>query len=275
MKKRSFVGILCIVLGLILVCGCGVRFEGAAPADTQTKPEQAQEEAVQEEEQEEAVEEPEAAPEEEAASSASWGKYDVMYESVFAEVLDVIQNGYDYDKLYSYISNGLIEAVQYPGDEDPLEKVGYVMDDISGDGIPELLIGEDDSIFAIFTIEDEEPAWVLEGWSRNSYSRMEDGHFYNKGSGGSSIVLFGECYLSKDATRSIWVDYYFTDEKNGEIHFYHNTSGEYDTESSDEIEASEETFSELMSGYESRCQSLDWTPIGTRTGAGDTAEAAQ
>ena len=69
--------------------------------------------------------------------------YEVVYAPVKDEVLDLIINGYDYEKDYVYPSSGIMESVMYRTKTDLLNNIGYVIEDINGDGIPELLIGED------------------------------------------------------------------------------------------------------------------------------------
>ncbi|MBR5360095.1 MAG: hypothetical protein IK123_04310, partial [Lachnospiraceae bacterium] len=84
------------------------------------------------------------------------------------------------DREYDYISTGLMEKVSYAEDDHLLYDIGYVMTDISGDGIPELIIGYDDDIqyddldeqsyiLSVYTVKNKEPFCVIEGWARNSY----------------------------------------------------------------------------------------------------------
>ncbi|MCR5651694.1 MAG: hypothetical protein K6F86_10995 [Lachnospiraceae bacterium] len=201
--------------------------------------------------------------------------YEAIYTPVLNEVSEFVLSGrdaFDPEKEYSYVSDGLIEKVMYPGDADLAEAVGYVMSDFSGDGIPELLIGcnENDSergevsyIFSAFTIKDNAPVSVFSGMVRSSYQYMGNDQFFYSGSGGASITLFGENHLSKDGTKIIWDDFYFSDEKEGgEIGLYHNTSGTFDAAASKELSMEQSEFFERMYAYEDRCELLPFTPIG-------------
>jgi hypothetical protein len=165
----------------------------------------------------------------------------------------------------------------YPGDSDLMEDIGYVLDDMSGDGIPELVIGTDEDyegdgdesyIYNVFTLKDNQPLTVFGGSARSSYRWMHNGHFCYWGSGGAMITLMGENHLSKDGQEIIWDDFYFTDEKTGgEIGIYHNTSGIFDVEVSEELDITDEQFSKIMDGYIGRCTLLSWTPVGTKASA--------
>ena len=100
--------------------------------------------------------------------------------------------------VYAFISNidnevgpdegfdGIWEAAKALGDE-ALEKIGYVLKDITGDDVPELLIGvfekDDDAytnneIYLIYTLQGEEPEIVLYGWNRNAYSLKDDNSLF-------------------------------------------------------------------------------------------------
>ena len=203
--------------------------------------------------------------------------YEKMYEPVFDEVSEVLKNGLDYDRQYDYISDGLMERVMYPGKEDLLDDVGYILDDISGDGIPELIIGYNDAfdveeikrsyVLSVFTLSDDKPYTAFSGWARNRYWPLPGGHFYNSGSSGASNTEFGENHLSKDGTAVIWDDFYFSEEEaSGGLVFFHNTSGIWDRSESEKMDISERDFWRLMDGYEERCVLFSWTPMREYTG---------
>ncbi|WP_031555739.1 hypothetical protein [Oribacterium sp. FC2011] len=204
--------------------------------------------------------------------SADLAAYEALYSPVLEEVREVVTNGYDHDKEYKYVSNGLMEKCMYPGDDDLTKAVGYVLKDVSRDGIPELIIGCDEKygdneprsyIFNLFTLKDDEVQSVFDGWARSSYQWMGDDHFYYSGSGGAAITIFGENHLSPDGTEIVWDDFYFSDEKEvGNIGLYHNTSGIFDAGKAEELDMSDSEFFDKMDDYESKCQMLSWTPVG-------------
>ena len=151
---------------------------------------------------------------------------------------------------------GVAEAVAGLSMSGALESVGYAINDLSGDGIPELVIGEyskEDTgfgtmIYALYTIADGEPVLVFEGWYRNCYRWMGENRFACQGSGGAMYSIFGTLELTEDGKELQWKDYYFThetDESFSEIGCYYNNTGISDVESSEKLDISLEEFFDL------------------------------
>ena len=198
-------------------------------------------------------------------------EYETIYEPILKENLDVIKNGYDPDKEYQYLSDALIDKVIYEKKELVLQEVGYAIEDISGDSVPELLIGIDgiyngkqeaSGAFGIFTYKDGEVVNVIEGWDGNAFIYLGDGHFHHTGSSDAMYSGFGVLHLSPDGTEIIWDDYYFTSDKDGgeDIFFFHNTTGESDINTSEELSVSLEDFLGFMLDYEFVL--IPWKPFG-------------
>ena len=198
--------------------------------------------------------------------------YEAIYEPALSENLDLIEYGYDDEKDYKYVSSGMIEKVMYEEKELLLQEVGCVIEDISGDGIPELLIGADgvyntdqdaSGVFSVFTYKDGEVVTVIEGWARNVFLYLGGGRFYTIGSGGAMYTGFGELHLSADGSEIIWDDYYFTSDKEGEddIFYFHNTTGDFNVDASEELEISMDEFFDVMLNY--KFELLPWKPLGT------------
>lgn len=200
--------------------------------------------------------------------------YDAVYTPVLDETCEVLYNGYDDERGYRYVPAGLYELAMWLDRDELLGSVGYVIADLSGDGVPELLIGmlPDETaevetkcvVFGGYTCSGGEPAAFLEGWARNSYQWLGGGRFYNFGSAGAVYSAFGAFRLSEDATELICEDFYFTHEKDEsfqEIGLYHNTTGAWDREASEELDMTDEAFWQIMDAYESECLPLELTPF--------------
>lgn len=221
----------------------------------------------------EAIETPTPEPDIEADTKPD---YEDIYAPVLQENLDAIQNGYDSDKLYEYISSGVMERVAYGDKDELLNSLGYAIVDLSGDGVPELLIGENAKysdedtadtsyVYAAFTCVKDKPGWVFEGWARNSYRYLGDGSFYYLGSGGAAHTYIGRFHLGTDGTKQIWDEYYYTDDSSGELKCYSNDSGPEIPAHAVEMNIPAEDFLSLTDNY--RMQKIAFKPISSFKGA--------
>ena len=210
---------------------------------------------------------------------------DIDYEKIYAPVLDeardMITNGYDHDRDYDFPSNGLMERVMYPGDDDLSEVIGYYYKDLNGDDIPELLIGENAAneydnpndiayIYSGYSCKDGKPVCFVEGWARNRQNYLGDGQFFNMGSGGAMNTCFGEWHLSEDGTEQVWDDFYFSQEdaqKRAAV-FFHNTTGREEVDESEKLDITEEEFWDLIDIRGFKCGAIAWTPLGPKKNGG-------
>ena len=166
--------------------------------------------------------------------------------------------------VYAFISNidnevgpeegfdGIWEAAKALGDE-ALEKIGYVLKDITGDDVPELLIGafeKDDNaytnneIYLIYTLQGEKPEIVLYGWNRNAYSLKDDNSLFYQGSSGAAMSAFGIYHISNDG-ESVCDDFYFTypnDNDPSVIELFHNTTGIFYNEDGEKLDMTLDEF---------------------------------
>ena len=198
------------------------------------------------------------------------GNYGAMYAPVLDENRDYILNGFDENKDYSYVSSGVIERVNYGETDELLDSIGYTIKDITGDGVPELLIGENDTIYSedgeshiysVYTISNGTPVCVLEGWARNSYFYLGGCDFSYLGSGGAMYTFFGEGSLTFDGTEFYWKDYYFSSNIDGgdEMFFFRNTSGSFDVDNSEQLDIEASEFWDMLDDY--KYELITWTPF--------------
>ena len=106
---------------------------------------------------------------------------------------------------------------------------GYVLHDIDGNGVDELIFaydagyGESD-ISLIYTMQNEKAVWLIGGWSRCTVMLGEDGFIYNMGSSGAADSIYAVYAIGEDESSLKVRDYYFSggwDDEN----WYHNTTG--------------------------------------------------
>lgn len=145
---------------------------------------------------------------------------------IYREKLDyfynILSNGVE-DWEYGKGEVGLMEIADYKAGDEALASVGYTIQDLSGDGIPELLImnvsnpgsspAKGSSILALFSSSDGTPTLTFEGWSRNQYTFYERDKIYNTGSNGASNQVYIINQLSLDGKSLECLNYYITQPK--------------------------------------------------------------
>ncbi len=114
-----------------------------------------------------------------------------LYEDLISELTAVL-NGQDSGKLaaeedYSVIFK-MVAGSPYAG------SIGYILKDVDGNGVRELLIGENYGepdagtvLYDMYTIRDGKLLHVFDGWDRNRYYLCSNGNFMNEGSGGAML----------------------------------------------------------------------------------------
>lgn len=245
--------LLCLVLSLTVIAamlsGCVINISGNTGSSNQSTLSEGTQSTVESTE----------------TSSTTESNTDVDYNTVYNNVLDTFYNvitsdSDEYDPKEGEI--GVFEAVKNKGKNYALASVGYVIDDISGDNIPELLIvGADEykdsicygkNVYAAYTCVDKVPTLIFEGAYRSSYRILDKGKFLHIGSNGAMCTFYGTYDISNDGKELVCNDFYFTYEKdsNGsEIGYYHNTTGELDKSKSEEMSISADAFDKKMEDY--------------------------
>lgn len=138
---------------------------------------------------------------------------------------------------------GVLETARGMGDDAPYE-MGYLIEDLSGDGIPELAVGGLRGMTnALYTLVDGKPELVFEGWYRNSYVYMGDGHFYYYGDNSAAENGQGVFYLTKDGTELECESFLFTGlNEDGDLDVYYNETGSWDPAESEKSDMTAEDF---------------------------------
>ena len=138
---------------------------------------------------------------------------------------------------------GVLEAARAAGDNAVYE-MGYLIEDLSGDDIPELAVGVLDGMTnALYTLVDGKPELVFEGWYRSSYVYMGDGHFYYYGANSAAENGKGVFYLTKDGTELECESFLFTGlNRDGDLDVYYNETGSWDPAESEKSDMTAEDF---------------------------------
>jgi len=180
--------------------------------------------------------------------------YEALYKPVLDDFFRLASGEYDENNIPEG-GTALLEGNGWNENNAMLWDSGYMIRDLSGDGVPELLIGSaageeydvvaGTMIYALFTAVDCQAKLTLEGAFRNAYCILEDGSIFNQGSGGAAYHIFGLYDLTVDGTALTCRDYWFTHEKDGnfeDIRRWYNTVGEMDPAVSEELSMTLDEF---------------------------------
>lgn len=147
---------------------------------------------------------------------------------------------------------GFTSVLKTAGD---YEILGYLIEDIDGNGIDELIFGGngtrpdgswDGIIYDIYTISDGELVHVLNGWERNRYYFCENGMIANEGS--SSVAKSNHAYFTFWGSELHLIEAVIYDGERDQINpWFYSTESEYDTEYAEPI--SEELAKEIREKY--------------------------
>ena len=251
MKKRVMALALALVMAL---SGCSMQEGLATEAQTDAQTTQT-----------EIVTEPEV--------STPKTDYLEIYRPVLDSLTDLLAKGTD-DNGPQEGQNAVWEVLSGMDNLQAANNTGYALEDLNGDDIPELLICDvsrhdgllayGSTIYALYTCCDGQPVLCFEGWARNRYSLLTDNTILNIGSGGAMYAIWGIYNLSPDGTELQCLDYFFTHEKDGDfenIAFYHNLTGEWDPDLSEELEMTEEQFWQLQQDAVDRIGEISLIPF--------------
>lgn len=180
------------------------------------------------------------------------------YEAILERSVEVLASGGDIEIKDG--ETGLLEAC-YGG-----TSVGYAIEDLNADGVPELILGPADgsSIYALYTGSGSEPVLLLEGWARNYWQYLGGGRFYVSGSGGVTYNMVGTFVLPRDGQELACEDFYFTyelDESFEEFGVFHNTEGLWDTSVSEQLDMTYDDLWALDEEWSAQAQPLDLTHL--------------
>ena len=214
----------------------------------------------------------------ETEKSASDANYAALYQPVLDKFYKLASCYYDFDTVDEYeIPEGwtaILEGSGWGSSDNMLWEAGFTICDLSGDSVPELLIGSvaeeayegySTAVYAIYTIAEHQPLFVLDGVYRNIYYLLEDGSIFNQGSASAATSISGIYELSENGQELLCRDYWFTNEKDGnynDIRCWHNTVGEMNTEVSEELNMTFEEFWVMEENFLEQAVVLNLTTFG-------------
>ena len=267
--KNSMLALL--AAALLVLSACGSKEEGPRISDltkpaveetTQTAQEPAVAEPAQEPETEKGssikIEKKETAKDDEAEKQAQIEALLAAYEAILDRSVEVLSSGGDIETRDGEM--GLLEAC-YGG-----TGVGYAVEDLTGDGVPDLILGslEDDTIFAVYTGDRGEPVLMLEGGYRHPCRYLGGGRFFCSGSASAFNSILASYALSGDGLELTCEDFYFTDESADNmmtVAFFHNTSGVMDPDVSEQLDMDYDGFFAIEDKWMSQVRTIELTPF--------------
>lgn len=209
------------------------------------------------------------------------GDEDILYLKPCASYQDILDNAYDViiadnwpdivlsDELFSY--DGIWEAHVYRDTNEALSAIGYTFYDVDGNGIEELIIADTYTagevwyynILLMYTLYDDMPVWLINGWARNGYNILDDGTIYNEGSGGAAYTSFGIYRISEAGNSLEVIDFYYSGYSDDHVNcWFYNTTGKQTYDDSEIIEfEDEDVLWNMMEDYMSRIKALELTPF--------------
>lgn len=119
------------------------------------------------------------------------------------------------DEIFSSV--GIWEAGIGRSMDEALSGIGYMFYDVDGNGIEELLIADvldgdggqwDNRILTMYSLLDDKPVLVIDGWARNRYYLLNDGTIYNEGSGGAADTIAATYRMAEDGISLNVIDHY-------------------------------------------------------------------
>lgn len=132
--------------------------------------------------------------------------------------------------------------------EDPADIMGYAIQDLNGDGVPELAIGFTPEygayLSSLFTLAEGTPRLVF-GEAGDGYTYLQDGSFFYNGCRSASENGKGIYQFTDDGTALICREFYFLrilDGDESDAAVYYNSTGSWEIGDSRKTNMTEEEF---------------------------------
>ena len=167
------------------------------------------------------------------------------YDALIAEAAAVIAD----PAAVEYTEESNFSSVYYSGDQ--FQTSGYLIRDLDGNGVDELIFGENDEdgwngiVFDIYTMSDGEVVRIIDGWERSRYYICENGYIAHEWDAGAGD--FGFDYYAYQGMELKYIEgVAFSGDAFGEQWYYSN---EHEFASQEDEAISEARAREIRDGY--------------------------
>lgn len=196
--------------------------------------------------------------------------YDHVINSVYSSLSEAANGKYESNE-NKYGSYWIKEMADLYKDK-VLENTGFAVKDIDEDGVPELIIGEIEnnetntgsSVGIMYTCPADELKMVLEGWSRNSYTLLDEGVFLNIASSGAMSTSYKTYWIDSETCSLACDTNIFTapiGEDGTEMGVYISQSAECDAEEAYKLEMTHEELLNNIDKVLEKAVDLELTPF--------------
>ena len=177
------------------------------------------------------------------------------YDALLAEIADLRRSGAS--DVQTDFSHDLLSANDY------YQTPGWLLRDLDGDGIPELLLGADwgdghTVIFNIYCLDGAKAVRVVDGWSRSRWYLCTDGSLAHEGSDGASEGTYSYYRYTSGELQHLETLLYLDDGSGGSPWRYSVTTDQY-VNSGDFHSATEAEATAVMDKYTH--ETLAFTPF--------------
>lgn len=200
-------------------------------------------------------------------------KYTSYYKGTLDNIANMISNYSQFDNAYELAELGIPEIISYYGATAGAH-IGYTVTDLSGNGVPELVIGTigesdvpewNNLIACMFTYKNGEVVNVFRSLDWDAYYYLGNGKFLNTSneSGYDGKNHFSTYSFDSDGTKLICNDSYFYEPiaNSNQFQYYHNATGDLDPSSSEKITITDDVFRQKENDLKNDVQQLSLTPF--------------
>ncbi|MCH5263683.1 MAG: hypothetical protein J1F42_12275 [Lachnospiraceae bacterium] len=204
-------------------------------------------------------------------------EFDTIYLKPCNTYQDILDNAYAVivadrgadiipsDEVFSFI--GIREALYGRDTDEALAGIGYMFYDVDGNGTEELIIadtgpeGWNNRILLMYSLLDDKPVLVIDGWARNRYYLLNDNTIYHEGSGGAAYTVFATYRMAEDGIGLEVIDYYSSGYYgDSEWGWFHSATGVTTEDESEVIIFENENVpGEMQDAYMAQVKELDLT----------------